>query len=658
MNKILALLMSPILLVGWLVFSNSLDADSIAEKSPAGPSIGSKIEGFLLTDYQGKEWNLDDFQAKKAIVFAFIGTQCPLAKLYTAKLVELERQYRNRGIAFVAIDSNIQDSLAEMAAHARKFGLEFAFLKDPSQKIADQMGVTRTPEICIVDSDRKIRYRGRIDDQFGIGYTKDKESTKELADALDAILSNTDVLTTTTIASGCLIGRGSRDTTTSDSITYADQVSRILQSRCVSCHRPGEIGPMDLGNYEDASAWADMIVEVVDEGRMPPWHASETYGSFENDRRMPASEIETIKSWARSGSIRGDESKEPAPMKFVQGWQLEREPDLIIPMRDKPYKVPERGEVQYQYFVADPHLTEDAWINGMEIVPGNRAVVHHILVFVREKGSSKRGLNGERGFLAGYVPGTRVHPMPKGMAKRIPANSELVFQIHYTPNGTAQDDLSKIGFWFVDAKTITHEVQTTSSLQTNFRIPPKDGNFKTSAMQPDELPDCDLLSMSPHMHVRGKSFRYTAVYPDGKREILLDVPKYDFNWQTEYRLSQKKKIPNGTRILCEAVFDNSVNNLSNPNPNAWVQWGDQTYEEMMIGYFHISIPIDPKIGRAPELKKAAGSARPSPAKIFALLDTDNDGKLLRDEVPKELLPMFDRLDANKDQVLEKMELPK
>ncbi len=636
----------------------STAADKVVSESNTTSAIGSKVDGFSLTDYQGKEWKLEEFQSKKAVVFAFVGTQCPLAKLYSAKLVELEKRYRDQGIAFVAVDSNVQDSLAEMAAHARKFGFEFAFLKDPSQDLANRMGVTRTPEVCVIDSDSKIRYRGRIDDQYGIGYTKEAVTKDELVAALDAILKKQEVATTTTTASGCLIGRGPRDSAKAESmVTYADQVSRILQSRCVSCHRPGEIGPMDLGNYDDAAAWADMIVEVIDEGRMPPWHASPAHGLFENDRRMPAEEIATIKNWALAGAKRGDASKEPPPMKFVSGWQLPREPDMIVPMRETAYDVPARGEVKYQYFVADPKLTQDTWVNGMEIVPGNPAVVHHILVFVRQKGSNDRNLGAERGFLVGYVPGTRAEPLPEGMAKRIPANSEFVFQIHYTPNGTAQSDLSKVGFLYADPKTITHEVQTTSSVQPNFRIPPGDGNYKVSAMQPEELPNCDLLSMSPHMHVRGKSFRYTAVYPDGKREILLDVPKYDFNWQTEYRLSEKKKMPSGTRMFCEAAFDNSKDNLNNPNPEGWVQWGDQTYEEMMIGYFHISIPIDPATGRAPEMKKAR-MARPSPDQIFAMLDTDGDGKVLRAEVPQQIQPIFDRMDVNKDGVLEKSELPK
>ena len=636
------------------------DATNVASATPGPVPIGSQLADVRLTDSLGKEYSVSDFQSKKAVVFAFLGTQCPLAKLYSAKLVKLERKYRDQNVAFVAVNSNVQDSLAEMNAHARKYGIEFPFLKDPSQALADGTGATRTPEVCVVDNQLRIRYRGRIDDQYGIGYTKDEPTKTELVDALDEILSNREIGSTSVSASGCLIGRGPRDTNKDDSslaVTYAGKISRILQARCISCHHEGEIGPMDLNKYEDAAAWADMIAEVVSDRRMPPWHASPEHGTFENDRRMPQEEIEAIQSWVKAGAPRGDASQEPEPLKFVAGWQLNREPDLVIAMRDKPFDVPARGEVKYQYFVADPNLTQDAWVNGMEIVAGNPSIVHHILVFVRDKGSNKKSLGAERGFLAGYVPGTRVQMMPEGLAKRIPANSELIFQIHYTPNGTAQTDLSKIGFWVVDAKNVTHEVQTTSSVQPQLRIPPKEANYKTTAMQPEELPECELLSMSPHMHVRGKSFRYSAIYPDGKKEILVDVPQYDFNWQTEYRLKDKMKLPAGTRIFCEASFDNSAGNLNNPDPNAWVYWGDQTYEEMMIGYFHISVPVDPAAGKAAELKKASGPKRPTPIQIFTMLDTDQDDRLLKSEVPKQLIPTFEKLDKNRDGILEKSEVP-
>jgi peroxiredoxin len=622
-------------------------------------SIGDQIPDIRLTDSLGKEWAVSDFKSKKAVVFAFLGTQCPLAKLYSAKLVELEKQYADGDIAFVAVNSNVQDSLAEMNAHARKYGIEFPFLKDPAQALANAVGATRTPEVCVVDQQRRIRYRGRMDDQYGIGYTKEVASKSELVDALSAILNDREVVSKSAPASGCLIGRGPRSSRHEASlaeVTYANQVSRILQERCISCHRTGEIGPMDLSSYEDASAWADMIAEVVDDRRMPPWHASPEHGTFQNDRRLPDAEIETIKSWVMAGAPRGNASDEPEPLKFVQGWQLSREPDLVIAMRDKPFDVPARGDVKYQYFVADPKLNEDTWVNGMEIVAGNPAIVHHILVFVRDKGNKKKSLNAERGFLAGYVPGTRVDMMPAGMAKRIPANSELVFQIHYTPNGTAQTDLSKIGFWIVDAKNVTHEVQTTSSVQPNLKIPPNTANYKTSALQPEDLPDCELLSMSPHMHVRGKSFRYSAIYPDGRREILMDVPHYDFNWQTEYRLKDKLKIPAGTRIFCEASFDNSAGNLNNPDPKSWVYWGDQTYEEMMIGYFHVSVPVDRSLGKAAEVKKVQGPKRPSAMQIFMMLDSDQDDRILKSEVPKQLVPPFEKLDKNGDGVLEKSEV--
>jgi peroxiredoxin/mono/diheme cytochrome c family protein len=473
-------------LIAWLLpaiaFASDLPSPPSDRKSSAGQSvsIGSVATDFRLTDSLGKEWSLSDFKSKKAVVFAFLGTQCPLAKLYSAKLVELQNQYDQRGIAFVAVNSNVQDSLAEMNAHARKYGFDFPFLKDASQALAGNLGATRTPEVCVVDQQQRIRYRGRIDDQYGIGYTKDAASKMELVDAIESILGEREIVLTSAPASGCLIGRGPRDThdqATKDhegasKVTYANQVSRILQARCVSCHRTGEIGPMDLSSYDDAAAWGDMIAEVVDDRRMPPWHASPKHGDFKNDRRLPDSEIDAIKKWVMAGAPRGDSSQEPQPLKFVDGWQLAREPDLVFAMNDKPFEVPARGDVKYQYFVADPKLAEDTWVNGMEIVPGNPSIVHHILVFVRDKGSKKKSLNAERGFLAGYVPGTRVEMMPKGMAKRIPANSELVFQIHYTPNGTAQTDLSKIGFWRVDASSVTHEVQTTSSVQPELKIPP------------------------------------------------------------------------------------------------------------------------------------------------------------------------------------------
>lgn len=555
-------------------------------------AIGAKIEAFELTDCLGREWESKELLGSKGTVIAFLGTQCPLAKLYTQRLAEMAKELEARDIRFVAIDSNVQDSLAEMSAHAKRFGLTIPFLKDPNQEVADRLGATRTPEVCLLDGDGVLRYRGRIDDQYGIGYTKDAPTQSELKDAITALLRGDEVKVSSVPAPGCLIGRNKSRSDASDpnpTITYAEHIAPILNRHCVSCHRNGDIGPMDLSQYDDAAAWADMIVEVTQDRRMPPWHASPEHGHFSNDRRLTEQEIDLLEQWASSGTPPGERTKTPPAPQFQEGWLLAKTPDIVVSMADKPFSIPARGDVQYQYFVRDMNNEKELWFQGMEVVPGNREVVHHILVFAREKGSRRQELGGERSFLVGYVPGTRATMMEPGYAKRIPPNTQLIFQVHYTPNGSPQQDLSKVGFVLADPATITHEVMTTSAVNVRLEIPPREANYQSNAMLPERLPDCELLSMSPHMHVRGKSYRYTLVLPDKKREVLLDIPRYDFNWQTEYRLAEKRSIPKGSKIYCEAVFDNSAENLNNPNPDVWVRWGDQTYEEMMIGCFHYAV---------------------------------------------------------------------
>jgi peroxiredoxin len=617
-------------------------------------TIGSEIKDFQLSDYRGKEWSLRSFSDRPILVVSFLGTQCPLAKLYSERLVQLEKQFAERGVAFIAIDANDQDSLAEMAAHARKHEMEFPFLKDAGQSLADALGVDRTPEICVLDKDRKICYRGKIDDQYGVGYARKKPTENYLIDVLNALLEGKDVHWTETEAEGCIIGRR-RSAKDDVSVTYSRDVARILQKRCVECHREGDIGPMTLSQYDEVASWSEMILEVVKDGRMPPWHASPEFGHFENDRAMTEEEKTILKDWVEAGCPQGDVADLPPPVEYVTGWQLPREPDFVADISSTPVEIPATGDVKYQYFKVDLPFTEDKWIEAAELLPGNRAVVHHILAFVRPKGT-KGDLQAARGFLTGYVPGTRVYPMSKGMAKKIPANSELVFQVHYTPVGTEQTDQSKIGFLFTDPSTIEYEVQTTSAVQPRLDIPPGKANYQVSAMLPEKLPDCKLLSMSPHMHVRGKAFRYTLVHPDGNREVLLDIPKYDFNWQTEYRVSEAIEVKKGARIFCEATFDNSENNLNNPNPKSRVRWGDQTYEEMMIGYFHVAVKRDPATGKAAQV--AGNESGPiTPRAIFDRLDQNGDGKVEPSEVPSRLKNMIQRLDRNGDGIITEDEVP-
>ena len=622
----------------------------------AAPDFSQPLTAIDVADYRGREWTLTDFDDAPVVVLAFMGTECPLAKLYADRLVEMQKAYADRNVAFVMVMSNRQDSIAEIAAFARRHSVEFPVLKDAGNKLADQLGAERTPEVFVFDAARTLQYHGRIDDQYGVGYIRDSVAEQELRTAIDELLAGKPVTIAKTTAVGCKIGR-QKEVRDDAEATFRGGVAHLLMNRCVSCHREGEIAPFALVDYEEAAGWADMIAEVVREERMPPWHASPDFGTFANDRSLTDDEKQMLFDWADAGAPEGEGGLPELPAK-VSGWQLPREPDLVVNVSPEPFDVPAEGEVRYQYYVVDPEITEDRWIEAAELLPGNRAVVHHILCFVRPKGE-RGNIQAARSFLVGYVPGTRVDVLPPGMAKKIPAGSELVFQIHYTPIGTDQTDQSKLGIIFKDPETVTHEIVTTSAVQPALRIPPHEANYEVSAMLPEQLPDAVLLGMSPHMHLRGKAFRYELVKPDGTRETLLDVPAYDFNWQTNYVLTEPLAISAGSRIACTAAFDNSEANLANPDPSQTVRWGDQTYEEMMIGYFHYAVPKgSPTV--MPEKAGGGGNGQPSRVeaamRIFRFLDGDGDGKVPLDAVPGRMQEIAKRIDRNGDGILTEEEM--
>jgi peroxiredoxin/mono/diheme cytochrome c family protein len=552
----------------------------------------TKVASFSLKDYHGQPFDLDKAAKGKVVVLAFLGTECPLAKLYAPRLAQLASEYQSRGVVFVGIDANRQDAATEIAAYARQHGLEFPILKDLNQVVADQVGATRTPEIVVLDASRTVRYRGRVDDQYGLvknaGYQRKEPSRRDLAVALDEVLAGKTVSQPTTEVSGCLIGRDRKPAAQGD-VTYSNQVARILNDNCVFCHRQGQIAPFTLTSYEDAAGWAGMIEEVVGTGRMPPWHADPHFGHFKNDARLSDADKATIARWVAAGAPEGNPKDLPKPPKFTDGWMIP-EPDQVVQMADKPYDVPATGVVEYQMFSVDPGWTEDKWISAIEPRPGNPAVVHHILIFViTPDGRGPGGLGTGNDFVAAFAPGLRPEPLPTGMARRVPAGSKLVFQMHYTPNGTAQQDRSYLGIKFADPKTVKQEVVVTSAVNFVFQIPPGADDFGVKSRYIFKK-DTTLLTLMPHMHLRGKAFRYDVTYPDGKNETILSVPQYDFGWQTNYRLAEPKLLPTGTRMDCVAEFDNSDHNLNNPDPKATVGFGDQTFEEMMIGFFEIADP--------------------------------------------------------------------
>ncbi len=643
--------------MGLLVLAQSVAVSADRPKS----LVGTKVDDFSVRDYRGKGHSLSDYESSKVVVLAFLGTECPLAKLYAPRLASLNAELKSRGVTFLGVNSNRQDSNTEVATHARRHGIEFPVLKDTGNRLADAIGVTRTPEIVVLDEKRVVRYHGRIDDQYGVGYIRDEVQKPFLKNAVVDLLAGRKVRTPATEVVGCFIGK-IRKPKVDSPVTYANQVARILQKNCEECHREGEIAPFALTKYEDVVGWGDTILEVIEDRRMPPWHADPKHGEFSNARIMSEDDKQILREWVKAGSPEGDPADLPESRTYTAGWSLPKKPDFVIDMRDQPFDVQAEGTVRYKYFTVDPGFTEDRWIKAAELQPGNRAVVHHILVFSlpggRRERASLASVNGE--FLAAYVPGHRPPVYDDGMAKLVPAGSKLVFQLHYTPIGTPQKDLSRLGLVFADPKTIKHVVTTQQvSEARGLVIPPGHDNFEVKSRPSQRAPsEVQLLAMMPHMHLRGKAFRYTAHFPDGRSEILLDVPQYDFNWQTAYRLVKPVTLPKGAYLRGVAHYDNSEENLNNPDPSAMVRWGDQTWNEMMIGYFDVAVPTS-VLGIDPTGKKTAAESdqltiagrRVEVSKLLGGitdLDKNKDGKLVAKEVPKQYLIIFTRLDANSD----------
>jgi mono/diheme cytochrome c family protein len=378
-------------------------------------------------------------------------------------------------------------------------------------------------------------------------------------------------------------GAGTRD----GSATFTRDVAPILYKHCVECHRPTMFAPMSLLTYEDARPWARAIRQRVAERTMPPWGADPAHGVFRNDPRLSDAEIRTVLSWVDAGAPKGDDKDLPKAPTFVDGWSI-GQPDAVFEMTE-PFLVPADGEVPYQYIRIPTGVTEDKWIQAIEIRPGSRAHVHHVIAFTQpaDEPLNRRGALGP-GNIGGVTPNKPGVVFPEGIARLLAANSDIVLQMHYTTNGQEATDRTKVGVIF--AKQPPERQQRGGmALNARFVIPAGAPNHEVRAEQILKQ-DTVLTSMTPHMHVRGKDMTYIAHLPDGASETLIHVPKYDFNWQITYQLAEPKQLPAGTRIEVIAHFDNSPRNRFNPDPTQDVRWGDQTWEEMMIGFWGTVVP--------------------------------------------------------------------
>jgi len=368
---------------------------------------------------------------------------------------------------------------------------------------------------------------------------------------------------------------------------YRD-VLPILQNRCQICHRPGQVAPMEFRSYAQTRPWAKAIREAVRSRKMPPWFADPRFGKFANDRRLTDKEIETLAEWADQGAKEGDRKDAPEPRTWPDGWQMATR-DVIVQMA-QPFTVPAKGAVEYQYFAVPTGFTRDRWVQAVEVKPGAPSVIHHIVVYIREKGSSWTRGPTKADILSVYAPGSGPDEWPKGMAKLIPEGADLVFEIHYTPKGQAVADRTQAALKLTDSLP-EKRVLTLQLNNDHFRIPPGEANWRVSAW--GTLPnDALLLSFFPHMHLRGKTFEYSIDATGDSPRTLLRVDPYNFYWQLSYRLAAPIPLPKGTRLMANAWYDNSANNPLNPDPKAEIRYGEQSWEEMMIGFFDVAVDRD------------------------------------------------------------------
>jgi peroxiredoxin/mono/diheme cytochrome c family protein len=547
------------------------------------------VTDFELRDSADMPCRLSAVANGRPTVVVFLGVDCPMASLYAGRLNELAGRFPAGAVAVLGIAPNRGDDRPALAAFARDHRLTFPLLRDPDGRVAGLFGATRSPHAFVLDADRRVRYRGRIDDQYGpVGKNRGGPTREDLVEAVRDVLAGRPVSVPATECTGCFLSRPRP--AAEPRVTYSRDVAPILAAHCRVCHRPGEVGPFALLSYADAAGHAETIAAAVADGTMPPWHASPAHGRFRNERRLSEEQKGVVAAWVRAGCPEGGPlpPAEPPP---AGGWRI-GPPDAVFRI-PREFAVPAEGVVEYQHFVVETGFTTDAWASAIEVRPGNRRVVHHCSVFLHPPsagGTDEYYATGALGSVAlgGFAAGGAPLHLRPGRAKRIPAGWRLHFVLHYAPVGTPQSDRTEIGLRLLDPRAVRKEVATKVVVVDDLAIPPGAADYR-AARTWTAPHDVLLLSMAPHMHLRGKSFRYTAAYPDGTSEVLLDVPRYDFNWQHGYELTEPKRLPAGTVLRCDAVYDNSAANPFNPDPAATVVTGEQTSDEMFNGYFDVAL---------------------------------------------------------------------
>jgi mono/diheme cytochrome c family protein len=560
---------------------------------PGEVGIGRMIDDVKFRTLDGKELSLGSFKDRKGLVIVMTSATCPVSKRYLPSVAKLAAELKDQGLGLLLVNALVSEKPEDIRSQLAAAGVTASYVHDTEKKLSLALGARTTTEVFLIDPARTLVYRGALDDQYGINYNLDAPKHSYLRDALAALLRGEKPFVQATAAPGCELDLPAAADAKATTVTYHRDVARILQQNCVSCHREDGIAPFALDDLDEVKDRAKVIRRVVGEGSMPPWFAAidkdADKNPWANDCSLSAKDKADLFAWIDSKDRPlGDATEAPAKRRYPAEWSIGK-PDLVVQL-SKAYDIKADGFMPYANDIVETELKEDRWVSAYEILPSQRDVVHHVIVRVHEKGSEVRKADeGREGYWAIYVPGNGACVYPEGFARKIPAGAKVSFQIHYTPSGKAKKERLKMGLVFAK-KAPTYEIRTVPLANPRLSIPP--GAARHVETHTQRVPfDMPIMGFMPHMHTRGAAFKYEVTYADGKTETLLDIPRYDFNWQLRYDYKRPKLIPQGSILKITAVFDNSAGNKANPDPTKLVGWGSQTVDEMMIGYIEYFRPL-------------------------------------------------------------------
>lgn len=549
------------------------------------------LNGYRAYDLDGRQHSFGTTPNSRGVALVFLSTECPMCNEAIPRLNKIAALYGKQGIEFFGVLADRSVTRQQAVEHYSKYHIGFPMILDSANALRDLTGATHTPEAFVFDRAGKLIYRGLLDDSTERLGKKVVAKKHYLADALRAAIEGRRLPVASTTAVGCLIegpGAGGTD----GAITFNRDIAPILFANCVTCHRDGEVAPFSLTSYAEVSKRAKQISEVVDLRIMPPWKPTPNYGHFAGERRLTNEQIAILRDWASAGAPEGQAGDLPPLPKFPKGWQLGK-PDMIVRMPRR-FALYADGPDLYQHFVIPLGLNQDRLIKAVEVHPGNSKIVHHAHMFIDTTGEARmlddadpsegytrfggHGLSSAA-YLGGWNPGATPHFFPQGSGRLMPKGGDAVFQIHYHPSGKPEFDQTEIGIYFAppDAQQLIADLVVGN---VDLMIPPgaADVRFNAEYTTPSNL---ILMEIRPHMHLLGKSYQVRALLPSGEEVPLIKIDHWDFNWQDSYIFDPLVRLPAGSKIQIQVVYDNSSNNRANPNtPPQVVYFGEESTDEM------------------------------------------------------------------------------